>query len=298
MLYNSDKGWFAVLTKKIVFSEKLVKGRIAYDRIAKLQNLIAESVDCKLHIMINMEGQRLGRTFIFLLGCMIPLANAHGKTARMFVDAPILKQLQHLDIIDYFSNPETKMQRFRRLKTQTDVFQLVPEIINEAPITMSDGLEEEMVTIVGEMYNNALEHSGAEFIMGGKYFKGADAQHNRFCFSCYDTGQGIPANIRNFLKKDADAFPDEETVKWAIQRGNTTLPGTSRGLGLDFLIKLAKINAGAIRICSGHTLFEYSYTKGPQYYKLHHNFLGTLFEMDIIADKANLYGIKRREEND
>lgn len=141
------------------------------------------------------------------------------------------------------------------------------------------------------MYNNSLEHSGGQYVIGGKYFKN---QKNTYCFSCYDTGIGIPEKVKNSLDHDISQI---EAFKWAMKRGNSTANKERgslipRGLGLDLLRGFAKANDGTIRICSGNVLYKYNPRKGIKYYKLNHKFEGTLFEMDIIADNAHRYVLK------
>ena len=90
---------------------------------------------------------------------------------------------------------------------------------------------------------------------------------------------------------------DLAAFKWAMKRGHSTANRSGymqvpRGLGLGLLQNFAKTNNGAIRICSGSVLYTYNPQKGDRYYGLQHEFKGTLFEMDIIADNHHRYILK------
>ena len=163
-----------------------------------------------------------------------------------------------------------------------DIFELVTEITREAPVKMNEELSFLFISKAGEMYNNAIEHSQGT-ILGSKYFKN---QKGVYCFSCYDTGIGIPFNVmlsRHDITNAIDAF------KWAMIPGNSTVLGdVPRGLGLGLLKNFASANEGTIRICSGNVLYIYKDSK-EKYYELDYPFYGTLFEMDIIADNDRRY---------
>ena len=64
-----------------------------------------------------------------------------------------------------------------------------------------------------------------------------------------------------------------------------------RGLGLELLRSFAKLNQGAIRICSDNVLYINDHN-GDKYHLMEEKFIGTLFEMDIIADNDHRYIIK------
>jgi hypothetical protein len=236
---------------QIDFTEGLSKGQIVYDRLAKLQNQILDTPDEEVEVHFLNLGS-VGRTFTFIIGCLPLLGKQHQKTVRLFLPPRIMKHMEYMDIYDYYSNPATKFQRFQHIENNSeDVASLVLGIVKDAPITMSEGLKELLVSKIGEMYNNAFEHSKATYVLGGKYFK----SRGLYCFSCYDTGIGICKNVRTFLD---EPITDPEALEWAIKPQNTTNPEYSRGLGLSVLLEFAKVNKGEIRICTGNVLFTFS----------------------------------------
>lgn len=67
---------------------------------------------------------------------------------------------------------------------------------------MTEKLKDILVSLIGEVYNNAYEHSGSKYIIGNCYNETNDNNDNSsMCFYCYDTGIGIIENVRRFLEK-------------------------------------------------------------------------------------------------
>ncbi|MCL2863633.1 MAG: ATP-binding protein [Methanimicrococcus sp.] len=269
---------------EIDFREGLSKGQIVYDRLAMLQNQIIDTPDSSINIEFHNSG-RVGRTFTFIIGCLPMLGKQHQKTVSLVLPPRIMTHMKNMDIYDYYSNPTAKLQRFQRIESKEELIPLVLGIIKDAPVTMSEGLQELLVSRIGEVYNNAFEHSNATYIIAGKYFKA----NRTYCFSVYDTGIGIAGNVQEFL---GEPMTDSDALKWALKSLNTTKPGSvPRGLGLSLLLEFAKVNKGEVRICTGNVLFTFSKEKGSRYNTLENKFIGTLFEMDIIPDDLCIYEI-------
>jgi len=147
------------------------------------------------------------------------------------------------------------------------------------PLKLSPKLHEDMVSRIGEMFNNAREHAKAKNVLGCRYTK----PNKMFCFACYDTGIGIVNNVQTYLSKE---LTDRQALEWALARLNSTVhdPGKPRGQGLDLLKEFANVNGGAIRICTGCILYTYDGNSKKETFKdLKNHFMGTLFEMDINA---------------
>lgn len=268
----------------ITFSENLSKGRIAYDRIAYLQNRVLNSEDDTVHVKIKGEGQ-LGRTFVFLLGCLYCPANENNKKFIIGLPEKHMKHFKGMDIYQYYKQPHAKFMRFYKIDNPSDIIELVNGIVAEAPVNFSENNEELLVSRIGEMYNNSLDHSKAENIIAGRYFKSTFGSTKRYCFVCYDSGTGIPENVRQYQKKSEFELSDEDAINWAFAKGTTTkpIPGVLRGLGFDLLHKFSEQNHGAIRICSGNVLYEYNSRERGVFKVLNNKFYGTLFEMDILS---------------
>ena len=285
--------------KIIEFSEPLCKGATAFDRIAFLQEKIRESDDSE--IVIHMEnGGRTGLTFVFLIGCLPLYAEKFNKKLRILVTPKIYRLLSRINVIDYYQPPTLasdsysidqnnllKQPAFKKIQTATDIIAFVNTIQMEAPIQLTEEAQELLTSRIGEVYMNALEHSSANIVIGGKYFK---FQKNKYCFSCYDDGIGIPMKVNGFFKDNGvNMISDKEAIEWALQKGHSTSENDviPRGVGLDLLRSFAKSNKAAIRICSGSTLYSLTSSGKEGYLSLNHSFDGTLFEMDLFSDSIS-----------
>lgn len=278
----------------IPFSESLCKGASAFDRIANLQEKIKTSKDKDVRIIISSEG-RIGLTFVFLLGCLPLYGRSLGKKVQILVSPKIYRLLAQINVIDYYRNTNhsgenykiaeedlLKQPAFKKIDTPEDIIAFVQDIRMEVPLQLSPEMEDGLVSMVGEMYQNALEHAYANIVVGGKYFKN---QKNKYCFSCYDNGIGIPKNVNTFFaNKGEPVRKDVDAINWAMRKGTSTseTEGIPRGVGMDLLRSFAKTNGGVIRICSGKALYVFNHGE-EKYFELKNEFCGTLIEMDIFS---------------
>jgi len=277
-----------VVQAQLTFEEKLCKGRIVYDNLAKLQNEIAQTEENDLLLDITTEGS-FGRTFLFLIPCLYYLADQYGKQLKIQVSNKIYENLGRLSFIETGDTHDLGIgnkMRFVRLATDENTLSLAKLIVKDIPVNMSPRLNEDMISKIGEMFNNAREHSNARHVLGGRYRKAG----KRFCFACYDTGVGIPDRVQRFLADLGVKLNDEDALRWAMQPFHSTAlrSNNPRGQGFQHLKNFASSNHGVIRICTGKVLYTYNCTKGDpeggKFQKLRNSFLGTLFEMDIKTD--------------
>lgn len=171
------------------------------------------------------------------------------------------------------------------VKSKAEVLEWVRKITEEAPVEMDDNLQEIFSTYIGEIFNNGLEHSKTSYVVGSKYSKRTE---KIYTFSIYDTGIGIPENVRNYLKKKIN---DDEALKWALKPGHSTARDSQipRGAGFNLLHSFAEHNNGEIRILTGHVLYIYNPKDGRKFHLLNNEMIGTLFEMDIVFDPKHKY---------
>jgi hypothetical protein len=276
--------------KEISFDEKLSKGKIAYERLASLQNKIVNISDKKIFLNMRNEG-RCGRTFVFIIACLPYLAIAHKKQLRILVTNKIYAYLGDIDALRTAESLSQSGYRFTVFNSSATLMRSVMEIVDKIPIQMSDRLYQDIISRVGEIFNNAFEHAEARYVIGGRYSK----PNRKYCFTCYDTGLGIVDRVRRFRKITENAMSDKEALSWALDSRNSTAADKTtrpRGQGMTLLREFAKLNKGTIRICTGKLLYEYSGEKNQDRFStLKDSFIGTLFEMDFNAD-TNSYRYK------
>lgn len=276
----------------LIFDESLCKGPSAFDRIARLQNYIINSPDKVVAIKVRSHG-RVGLTFVFMLATLHLIAKKYNKDFTLYLNSKYHLLYRRIRL----GKENNDEPGFHWIRDEDDIFRLVTRIPSQAPVELDDEVADILVSKIGEMFINAFDHAQASDIVGGNYFK----HQRRYCFTCYDNGIGLIDNVKNFFQNIGQRIPsDIDALRWAMKKGNTTkmldASGIPRGLGLTTLLNFAKANDGAVRICSGHALYIFN-TSGEHYYELNHNFVGTLFEMDIIADNNHKYVLQDFNDN-
>lgn len=245
------------------------------------------------NIFLTPSG-RTSLNFIQYFSYLPLMCKSKNKSIKIFADSKVLALMQKIGSLPEGSYTEQDdifkvlFENSQQIKEKNEIFEWVKAIPREAPVEMNDKLEEIFITYLGEMFNNSLDHGNASFVVGSKYYKNVK---QTYTFTVYDTGVGIPTNVKTFLNKD---IKDSEAIEWALQAGHSTVksPLVPRGAGFNLLLSFAENNKGAIRICSGKGVFMYTPSLGKRFYDLEKPFVGTVFEMDIMADPNHTYILK------
>lgn len=268
---------------RIDVAEIFIDGVETFEIVAKIQNQILSATDSNIEIFLSDGKLFYNRVGVFLLACLTALGTQYDKKIEF-----------HFNVSSSLwdkSNPPSYFQ----LETKENVIQLVSENISgKIPIQMSENFKEILVSLIGEVYNNAVEHSERKYTIGSCHNEYNDI--SRLCFSCYDTGIGIIENVRRYFGKEFDGkFHDydisRKLLRWALQKGHSTKAG-SRGLGIDMLLEFARLNSGYVRICNENVLFEQNAYGEIKYQKLDDKFQGLFFEMHIVEDPKAIYKLK------
>ena len=233
-----------------------------------------------------------------------PNGNLLKNKIGIFVQACLVAWgLQKLKEVDFkFDAPSTVWDEnnhkdFFQLYNKNDVIKLISgRIYRNIPIQMTDKFEEILVSLMAEVYNNAVEHSEADYIIGDCYNDDNDSSKSGMFLFCYDTGIGIIESVRKFLQLSEDEnfhtyMANSKLLNWALKKGTTTKE-PPRGLGMDWLLDFAKINAGYMRICNENILFEQNTNGVTTYKELDNKFQGLFFEMHIVEDPDVIYKLK------
>jgi hypothetical protein len=274
---------------EIFFNEKLSKGKIVYERLASLQNEIINVPEQTVSLYMHSEG-RCGKTFVFIIACLRQLASAHKKELHVVVPDKIYRYLGDLDVLRPTALLSQNGYRFTVFGSNDTLMKSVREIVDNIPVSLSPKLSQDLISRIGEIFNNAFEHAEAQYVIGGRYPK----PNRKYCFTCYDTGVGIIDKVRRFRGATESELSDRNALAWALGSWNSTATDKSkpRGQGMTLLREFAKLNKGTIRICTGKLLYEYAGEKNSEKYaSLRDPFIGTLFEMDFNADPGS-YGYR------
>lgn len=119
--------------------------------------------------------------------------------------------------------------------------------------TMSDILQKEIRKAFFELFENIFYHS--ESPIGGLVCGQVYPFDKKIQIVFYDEGIGISNRVR---KSCSSIKSDIEAIKWALQRGTSTLSNNieARGLGLFLLREFIRANKGNFRIYSNQVLVE------------------------------------------
>lgn len=152
-------------------------------------------------------------------------------------------------------------------------------------VQVSQRLRDAIVGRMWEIYSNAFEHAGSEIgvFSCGQHFPNT----NNLILSVVDFGQGIAANVRNFLSLDprAGQLTAAGCLRWAFQRGTSTRPnGMARGLGLDLLKEFVRVNHGKLEVYSneGYGMID---ENGARFENRSLSFEGTVFHITLRCDE-------------
>lgn len=162
---------------------------------------------------------------------------------------------------------------------------IVEKICMILPVRMNEDYESMFISKLYEVFDNSIKHGKNDVgLFANGYF---DKNQNKFTFTIYDFGIGIPHNVKSFLKNYE--MTDKETFEWALTDGNTTaMEDCSRGAGLGVLEKFIQSNKGKIIFCSGKCFCEIT-ANGRQFKELKEPIVGTLFSMRVNADRKKIY---------
>ena len=277
----------------IKINDSFISGTpVAYNVMGCVHEQIVRCKDNDIFIYVEID-KRIGTQLLFYLSTLPLLGKSWNESIFIYGNDKVIKLLKkggYIDKVNNEINNKTNIavlleKSCRIIVNQQDIFDIVTDITAQAPVEMNENLSEIFISKVKEMFNNATEHSNAKYIIGAKYFKN---KRNIYCFSCYDTGIGIPDKVTSYI---SSTLSDIEKMRWAMQIGNSTANENwkiPRGIGLELLIKFAKVNDAVIRICSGNVLYVYK-NNDECYYELKNKFQGTLFEIEIIFDNDHRY---------
>lgn len=164
-------------------------------------------------------------------------------------------------------------------------------------LQVSTRLRDAIAGKVWEVYANAFEHSQSET---GVFSCGTHMKtHKVLILSVADFGQGIAANVRNYLRSDARAaqLTSASCLKWAFQEGTTTKPnGIRRGIGLELLKDFVRLNHGTLEAYSndGYARIDDS---EERYVNRETGFRGTIFHITLRCDEKYYHFADEAEVN-
>lgn len=127
-------------------------------------------------------------------------------------------------------------------------------LISKNIVIDANEIKEFLSTTIGEIFSNSINHSEQDelFFM---YDIESIAEDFYLCVNIVDYGTTIVDNVKKFFARvKSTVISSCESLKWAIQSGNTTREG-SGGYGLPTLISYIKEVNGELYIFSGDAYY-------------------------------------------
>lgn len=139
-----------------------------------------------------------------------------------------------------------------------------------------------------EIFQNVIDHtSSTKVYTCGQFFPKTSLLY----FSIVDTGETIPYNVNRYHQKHSLSLP-VNTLKWALEEGNTTLDDdVPRGIGLYLIKEFVNLNQGYFYIVSGNETYEINPKYGERYKCMEYIFPGTIVTIAFNLDDNASYSM-------
>ena len=271
------------------------------ETMSEIQNSILDINIDKIDIDL-CKYKYIDPSFAVIIASSLYLGKLHNKEVTILYDPKNSKSLEflfvsgikeHFDINSVYNKDGitlgTNRIPFRQFTKIDETMETVNDILSKAPVILSDGLRNDLLSKIIEIFTNAFIHGKSEI---GVFCCGYADEQNDFSFSVYDVGIGICKNVNNYLL--GEKLLPQQAIEWAFKKGNSTLIEKCdypRGLGLHLLEKFIIINEGVINLISDNIYYKINkYEKNFE--KLKFPLVGTMFSMKIKNDKDCIYTYK------
>lgn len=248
-------------------------------------------------IILNFEHCSFSHAaFTAYFGALTALSQQWGKSIKFHInDGSVKDYFLKSGFYDYYFHSEIDHTNnnsipFTKVNlNDEDLVAYIDNILDLAPITLSDKCRDLLFKNIYEIFSNAVEHSRSNY---GVFACGHwMPKKKKLVFSVCDTGIGILRPI----KQKNPSFSSKEAINWALEKGNSTKQltnGVPRGLGLYDLKAFIKLNNGALNIFSNDIYYNYSSVETTT--PLRYDTLGTLITLTITADDKHIYLLKEK----
>lgn len=230
------------------------------------------------------------------LGCIIDAFTKSGKSVRLESNTSkkhlslIMRngfgELFSLDSIPDFNNTVIPYKNFDVDYIKEYDMYLKLKLFSRSDLPkMSTLVADKIQDFLLEIFQNVRDHtSSTKVYTCGQFFPKTSLLY----FSVVDTGETIPYNVNRYHKKHSLSLPSN-TLKWALEKGNTTLEDNiPRGIGLYLIKEFVNLNQGYFYIVSGNETYEINPKYGERYKCMEYTFPGTIVTIAFnLADNAS-----------
>jgi anti-anti-sigma regulatory factor len=221
----------------------------------------------------------------------VELINLSKGIADVFSKNWFLKSFGKETILDNNSTTVT-YKRFKLEETNVFIPYVFNDVLSRAGfVDLSFGVKKELTNNFLEIFMNAKHGISDEVYCCGQFYP--QAKIPKLDFTIVDIGQTIKENVNKHLDSN---LTGEDTIKWALRKGNTTKQkddGVPGGLGLDRISNFIKLNRGVLQIVSNDGFFELN--DGRENFRTFANgfsFPGTIVNVEFNLGDTSHYILK------
>lgn len=251
------------LNEQLILNKEYRLGITSFEKFAQLQNEI-QNID-KPHIVIDcINTTYISPAFATLFGSLPHYGEFYRKKVSIKYNEYTAKRyILDIGLDKYYTNsgtPHSASVPFSSLdgeNYEAKAMSSINEILKQIPRELDKNTEGELISVLGEIFNNAKDHSGLKEDSHIKlYYCGYwNAKRDSYIVSIYDTGVGISQNVKKYLRK---SISDAEALEWAFTDGNSTENKNdmdfARGIGLNSLEKFFSDSNGILYVGSGNAI--------------------------------------------
>lgn len=284
--------------EKIIYIPKVLPDSPkTYNILADLQYDIINCIED--NIVLDFSNCQFSHAiFTSFIGALAVLAKSRQKklTYRAKKDSKLYRYIMTSGLYSFLTaDNQNHTNRysipFTEIKMNEDsVIDYTNNILNLAPIKLTEKAEELLFINIYELFINAYDHSKA---MNGVYACGNwMPKKQELVFSVYDTGIGIPSLVKD---KVDSSLSSKDAVLWSLASGNSTkqlIKNIPRGIGLPNFKNFIEVNNGYFSIVSNDIC--YIYNNNERFYTIQHPIVGTIISFIIRSDDKHIYTVKQK----
>lgn len=237
----------------------------SFEKFSYIQYLIR--ICSKSEIVVDCTNTTyISPAFATIFGSLPHYGNFYGKKVKIEYNKMFGKRyISDIGIDKYYNNTSGKSISNRAVafssvawdEYEKNMMQGIDSILSQLPIEINEEEKGMLISILGEIFNNAKDHSGFQEDKNIRvYYCGYwNAKNDTYIVSISDSGFGISQNVSKYLNKE---MTDANSLEWAFGDGNSTKNTAeldyTRGIGLNSLEKFIRKNNGILYVASGKAI--------------------------------------------
>lgn len=271
----------------------------SYEYLSEMFNVLLETTATT--IIFNISDIFIAANQFAVLGCIIEFCQETNKKFQLDDKIPYaLKILMrrnnfgiffNLSHISDINNTVVPYKRFYVDEILEYERYLTIELFNRNDMKdISDILKDNIRDYLLEIFKNVKDHTSSKKIYTcGQFFP----KKSLLYFTIVDKGETIYYNVSEYHKRSNLSIPNSP-LKWALEKGNTTLNNNGpRGIGLFLIKNFITSTNGYFCIVSDNEMYEIRSNNDGKFFKLKYTFPGTIVTIAFnIQDNVTYNNIK------